>query len=780
MVVSKLKFSFSKSGFLSCLIIFAAALIVRLLFLEQIASIPYFDNPIIDPKQYDDFARSLLEEGTLRSRIFYQAPLYSYFLAAIYAVFGDARIWPHIIHIILGASNVLWIYLLAGKMFSSRVALLSASITAVYGTFIFYEGDFYRENLLVSLYLWTAMALYWAAYPGAGRAVLYLAGKWLLVGALFGLCVITRENSLVLLPVVLYAALYLMKGGIKKKTVSIACVAVSLFFFLFLVARMNYDAEGKWTIFSSQGGLNFYLGNNPEMDRTSTLQPGIEWEKITSLPLHEAGISKSFENSDWFYRKAFKFILKHPFQWTKIMFKKVYLFWAGYEMMPNEDLALYRRESGILKVLIWRLEGFGFPFGIISPLAILGMFFIIKHREKTRMPLLWLILLYMASIVLYHVRARYRLPVVPFFIILSAHGLIQLVGLAKNSEKGPFFRALAGLAIFAVLVNFPFYDFSYAEKFPSNYNIAKIYHQQKKHKKALSAYKRALKDGLHLAETHNDLAMLYQDIGRNRLAVKKLKESIALFPDFDKMRVTLGKIYRGMGLLKNAGREYEQALGINKYNSEAFLEMAELLEKKDPARAKEYYHRVLTIGNLLDTDKELLTRARNGLWRLGELDIDDSSIMSEKRRKFALKAQLKESRKIIKKADLSTREGRIKASDAWNNIGVAYLRLAEFEEAKECFINSLKISYSQTPAHINLGSTYRKLGLLDKAIRHYEESLRVLPGNYIALNNLGSIYRDKKMYKKALEFYREALSYEPGNPTIERNIKITNKLIQNK
>lgn len=770
---------------MSCSIIFAVALIVRLLFLEQISSLPYFDSPIIDPKQYDDFARSLLEESAIGFTPFYQAPLYSYFLAAIYAVLGDARIWPHIIHTILGASNVLWIYFLARKIFSSRVALLSASIIAFYGTLIFYEGDFYRENLLISLYLWMVLALYWALKPS--RTVLYSAGKWLLVGLLFTLSVITRENSLIFLPLIPCAIWYLAKGspgllrgGIKEKIIATVCVLLPLSFVLYQTARFNYEADGKWSIVSSQGGLNFYLGNNPDMDRTTTRQPGIEWKELTSMPLREAGVSKPFEGSDWFYQKTFKFIRKHPFQWAKIMFKKVYLFWTGYEMMPNEDINLYREASPILKVLIWRVPGFNFPFGVICPLAIMGMFFVIRYKGKAETPLLWLILFYMFSVVLYNVRARYRLPVIPFFIILSAHGLTHLISLAKDRDKRPFFKALAGFVIFFLLVNLPFYDFSYAEKFPSSYNIAKIYHERKQYKKALNKYNQALKDGLNLAEVHNDLAMLYSDLGRNKLAIKELKKSIDLAPDFDKMRVTLGKTYRSMELLKNAGREYARAVEINKYNPEAFLEMAELLEKKDAVRAKEHYYRVLELGNLLvAVDREFLKRARNGLWRLGELDIDDSSIMSEKRKKFALKTQLKESRKIIKKADLSTKDGRIKASDAWNNIGVAYLRLGEFEEAKECFISSLKISYSQTPAHINLGSTYRKLGILNKAIQHYEEALKVLPENYIALNNLGSIYRDKKMYKKALEYYRMALSFEPANPTIQKNIKIINKLIRN-
>ena len=68
--------------------IFAAALLVRLLHIWQLRSSPFFDVLMGDARAYDEWAQRLAGGDWLGSEVFYQAPLYPYFLGAIYAVFG--------------------------------------------------------------------------------------------------------------------------------------------------------------------------------------------------------------------------------------------------------------------------------------------------------------------------------------------------------------------------------------------------------------------------------------------------------------------------------------------------------------------------------------------------------------------------------------------------------------------------------------------------------------------------------------------------------------------
>ena len=68
-------------------VIFAVALAVRTLHLWQIRTAPFFPFKIGDAETYDLWAQRIAAGDWLGDGVFYQAPLYPYFLAAIYASF---------------------------------------------------------------------------------------------------------------------------------------------------------------------------------------------------------------------------------------------------------------------------------------------------------------------------------------------------------------------------------------------------------------------------------------------------------------------------------------------------------------------------------------------------------------------------------------------------------------------------------------------------------------------------------------------------------------------
>src|SRR5919106_3800482 len=64
-------------------IILAAAVAVRVVYLWQIASIPLFHNLAGDGRTYDEWAQPLAAGDWLGREVFYQAPLYPYFLGIL-------------------------------------------------------------------------------------------------------------------------------------------------------------------------------------------------------------------------------------------------------------------------------------------------------------------------------------------------------------------------------------------------------------------------------------------------------------------------------------------------------------------------------------------------------------------------------------------------------------------------------------------------------------------------------------------------------------------------
>src|SRR5919198_134763 len=70
------------------LAIFLVALIVRLIHSWQIRSAPFFSMLMGDSHGYDVWARQIASGDWIGHDVFYQAPLYPYFLGVIYATLG--------------------------------------------------------------------------------------------------------------------------------------------------------------------------------------------------------------------------------------------------------------------------------------------------------------------------------------------------------------------------------------------------------------------------------------------------------------------------------------------------------------------------------------------------------------------------------------------------------------------------------------------------------------------------------------------------------------------
>src|SRR5687768_16731954 len=73
--------------------IFAAALVLRIVYLLQIESIPLFANLAGDGRTYDEWAQRIAAGDWLGKDVFYQAPLYPYFLGVLQLLFGHS-FWP--------------------------------------------------------------------------------------------------------------------------------------------------------------------------------------------------------------------------------------------------------------------------------------------------------------------------------------------------------------------------------------------------------------------------------------------------------------------------------------------------------------------------------------------------------------------------------------------------------------------------------------------------------------------------------------------------------------
>ena len=155
------------------LIVFCVALAVRLVHIWQIRPSPFFDVLMGDANGYDQWAQRLAAGDWIGSDVFYQAPLYPYFLALVYTLFGEAPMTVRLCQAVIGSLACVWLALAAWRLFSKPAGIAAGLMLAFYAPAIFFDG-LIQKSVLDAFLLCLALALLPAHRAGttgkAGRA----------------------------------------------------------------------------------------------------------------------------------------------------------------------------------------------------------------------------------------------------------------------------------------------------------------------------------------------------------------------------------------------------------------------------------------------------------------------------------------------------------------------------------------------------------------------------------------------------------------------------------
>ena len=181
----------------SALIIFAIALIVRLLHVWQMRDTLFFSVLMGDSRGYDTWARQLAAGDWLGTEVFYQAPLYPYVLGVIYALIGRDLLAVRLIKAVLGGVSSVALGYAGWRLVSPAAGLVAGLMLALYPPAIFFDG-LVQKSVLDVLFVCLALAIAGAIVATGGRP-----RAWLLLGVVMGALSLTRENALALVAVVL-------------------------------------------------------------------------------------------------------------------------------------------------------------------------------------------------------------------------------------------------------------------------------------------------------------------------------------------------------------------------------------------------------------------------------------------------------------------------------------------------------------------------------------------------------------------------------------------------
>ena len=530
-------------------LVWGAAFALRLLYIFQSQRSPFYDFPLVDAKTYTQ-AAAAMALGHFGDQPFWQPPLYPHFLAALYALFEPSFTLPRLVQAALGATLCLLIFRL-GRVFSPTVGYLAAGLAACYGPFIFFEAELLPPALALVLNLLALWALLWAA-EGRPR-------RLLLPGFLFGLAALCVANVLAFVPVAALWLLWVRRG----RLVGVAMLLLGTALAVAPVTLRNYYVSGDWVLISYNAGLNFYIGNNAQYDETVAIQPGPAWLELTARPRVEAGVTQPSAQSRFFFAEAWDFIRHQPFAYLKLLLYKLYLFWHGDEIGRNQDLYFAREYASLLQVLLWKY-GVAFPFGLLAPLALVGLGLsyrngLLRHPE----PLLLALFAgaYMLTVVAFFISARYRLPVVPILLIFAAYGGRELYLLGRRGAYRDLLVGCGAAFLLAVACNFRVGAMNVEGDAQTHYRLGYVYEKKGLPINAIAAYEQALTLDPDIKWARFNLASLYARSGEYNRAVAGYGEFIRRFPEVTRARLALGNVYLRTGRYAEAIAAYESLLG---------------------------------------------------------------------------------------------------------------------------------------------------------------------------------------------------------------------------
>ena len=595
----------------------ALALGVRLVYLVQASDSPFFDTPVVDAYSYTEYARELASGAWAgRPMPFWQAPFYPYFLAFLFSIF-DENLWlPRLLQALAGTATCFVVLALGRLAFSPQVGWLAALSAAIYGPFLYFEGELLPTSWAVLIDAVLLLVLLWARRRGG-------ALPWLVAGLVLGLGALVVSNILLFAPVAIWWA---HRSGARIHLGLLAAFAAGLLLAIGPVSLRNRLVGDEWVLISFNLGINFYLGNNPDYDRTVAARPGEGWRELVDLPQNEAGITRPGVGSRYLLGKSWDYMRSAPGDYLALLLRKVYLFWQGAEIPRNLDLYFAGQYSPLLRLLLWKY-GLAFPFGLVSALALLGMAWLIA-KPTDRTPGAELVLLFTAtyafSVVLFFVTGRYRLPAVPCLLLLAAYGTWTLATLRRR----PLYLSAGALALLLIAGNAGAGSDDDQGAVFQHYSLAAAYESKGMETNALQHYRRAVE----LAPDHRrallGMANMYGKVRRYADAADTWRQFLQHYPDQDDLRLKLadllsmlgqpsealeqyrkilprqpdrallhdrlGRAYVAAGQLDSAEVALRKAIDLNPDSSLAYYPLARLYEKWDqPDRAEQTYRHLL-------------------------------------------------------------------------------------------------------------------------------------------------------------------------------------------
>ncbi|MFH1143232.1 MAG: glycosyltransferase family 39 protein [Candidatus Eisenbacteria bacterium] len=437
---------------IAALLIFVAALVVRLVVYRQMHAWPLLKEveALADARYYDMMARQVAAGDLLGSHPYFLSPAFYYVL----------------------------VLAIARRFFGETTGWIAGGLLALYGYFIYENLMILPDTLVVLLNL---IAL-WVLIGIEERLSLRRA---LIGGVCIGLAAAARANALLLAPAA--GLLILLCGSADRRRRLLACAALGAGCLLAVapLTLRNYVVAREFVPLTTTGGRNFWKGNGPEANGTHRFLDEEEWgQGLTFYVEGKVDSHEAVADSRRLTAQTWDYIGRHPLDTIGLWIKKLGLFFHAREFGIRDQFYFGRQYSSWLRAL-------PVAFSWLAPLGLVGLLTAWRSRRGrlAAVALLVQVLSFTALFIL----GRYRLVAATLLVIFAAHQLVWWSGRLRERAWRPILLSAALTLGLVALVNRPLPEFPRREGFGDQYAaIGDYYIKQRDCPSALPPLQQAL------------------------------------------------------------------------------------------------------------------------------------------------------------------------------------------------------------------------------------------------------------------------------------------------
>jgi tetratricopeptide (TPR) repeat protein len=586
------------------------ALGVRLVYLVSFKDTMVARVPLMDEAFYHAEAWSLARGAPALSEAWFMTPLYPWFLSFVFRFVGDGTP-AYAVQLALGALVAPLTFFVAKRVMHVLLAVATAAALACFAPLVFFEALYLVEGLVLLALLGATCAA--VATPRRRNA-------WI-AGVLLGVAVLGRGSNLVL--AIPFAWWFARRPGPGRAWARAGAMIAGILLVLAPLLVHNTVRAHRPFMLTANAGFNLYIGNGPEATGIFVRLPALD---LAQDPLTVRHVQRALgravtvtEASDYWMDRTRDWVRRHPAATAWLFTWKMILFWNRLSIPQVEGFASAAAGTALETFPFWRRFDF-LPFALVG--MVIAVIAALRGHRRPRDEsiatgglLAACAFVYSASIALFFVTDRYRVPALPWIANLGAMALQMLVTSVPRARRLRLLILLPAIAIGFMLTDPRALrvDRRLMER-DLRVHTSLRYARAGEFDRAVQEYRAALALDPANASLRDGLARMLSRAGHDSLAIEEFRALVTQHPEDGTAWYNLGNAYKRAGRASEALAAYRRALDQPPEREAAWNNAGEIFRALgDTARAATAYRRALAIVPAYDRALNNLAALRGAL-----------------------------------------------------------------------------------------------------------------------------------------------------------------------